>query len=365
MKLNILVIMVLVALVGQSAILAQDSETLYWKSFHRANDREWSRRTGLPPEDVRKLRLAAEIADDEPSNPINLIDSRTLSQQHILLVIAEGVSGQCLTVIVYERRGEGIGKLWSGMGMPDGSGFCGSTFCGRAAVHAEKRDRVIVSIPVPFEGSNICDERIVLTYQGKGSTYELSGTQHIPIRCSVDNYERAVTESFSEGENSVPRGSERMVTVHDLPSLGPENVLAIEKTPDGLAVSRLAFRESLWRRLALFKKFHTPSQCIAAAKLMQVDRTPLNISPEEVQRFLNDLHKINYLETKSCPLDSTGNCAGYAAGAFYIVLFNDGLSLRLTDVRRLKEMRSENPALLNWVYEFLQYVKAHDSQPSQ
>jgi hypothetical protein len=97
---------------------------------------------------------------------------------------------------------------------------------------------------------------------------------------------------------------------------------------------------------------------------MSVDRTPLNLSQEEVQRVLDDLNKINYLETKACPLDSTGNCAGIAAGLFYTVLFKDELSLRLTDVRKLKGMPSENPALLRWVHEFLQLCKAHECRPS-
>jgi hypothetical protein len=68
----------LVVIAGPTVLLGQGGPEFDWKTFHRANDREWSYKTGLPPEDIRRLRLAAGIADDEAYNPIDWIDAKTL-----------------------------------------------------------------------------------------------------------------------------------------------------------------------------------------------------------------------------------------------------------------------------------------------
>src|SRR6476620_4085885 len=83
-----------------------------WKAFHRANDQEWARRTGLSPEEIRKLRLAAGIADDEPENRLDKIDAKTLRHGGILFVTASG-SGHCLHVSVYLHHGRGFNEIWS------------------------------------------------------------------------------------------------------------------------------------------------------------------------------------------------------------------------------------------------------------
>src|SRR6478672_8264643 len=87
-----------------SWITAQESPTFDWAAFHRKNDQSWARRTGLSAQEIRKLRLADGIADDEPSNPLDTIDARTLPGGRILLVTAAG-SGHCLTVNVFSRSG--------------------------------------------------------------------------------------------------------------------------------------------------------------------------------------------------------------------------------------------------------------------
>jgi len=111
-----------------SNVSAQSSSTFDWVAFHHAEDLIWSRKTGLSPKEIRNLRLAVGIADDEPSNPLNAIDARTLSNERIFLTTVSG-SGQCLNVNVLHRHGKGFQKLWSAGAMPDGSAFCHPPAC--------------------------------------------------------------------------------------------------------------------------------------------------------------------------------------------------------------------------------------------
>ena len=66
-------------LVASQPVFAQNPSTFDWVAFHRANDLAWSRKTGLSPQEIRNLRLAVDIPDDEPSNPLDAIDARTSS----------------------------------------------------------------------------------------------------------------------------------------------------------------------------------------------------------------------------------------------------------------------------------------------
>jgi hypothetical protein len=44
------------------------------------------------------------------------------------------------------------------------------------------------------------------------------------------------------------------------------------------------------------------------------------------------------------------------------VAFPDGLIIQLQDVTGLKYLRSENPALLDWVHELMKYVRTQEKQ---
>src|ERR1043166_8571916 len=152
--LRLTLVLFLFVVAGPSVFFGQDSSNFGWKVFHRANDREWSYKTGLPPEDIRRLRLAAGIDDDEELNPIDWIDAKTLGHERILLVTAAG-SGHCLTVAVYEPHGRGFRKLWSEYAMPDGGGFCHPSLCRDARAWAAKKNQIMVSVPGQAEGAEM------------------------------------------------------------------------------------------------------------------------------------------------------------------------------------------------------------------
>ena len=349
---------------GRPRAAAQESSTFDWIAFHRANDQSWAQRTGLSAKEIRKLRLAAGVADDEPSNPVDLIDARTLPGERILFVTAAG-SGHCLHAAVFEHGGRGSKKIWSASLMPGGAGFCHPSLCRDAKTWATRKNQVIVAVPVNLEGAQmgVCDENVLLTYKGAGKTYVLAETKHLAAQCGVDDYQRALHMAFAEPEGAASPSLDRLVTVHFFPSFRPESAIAFEKTSNGLAISRLRFSQQAWEKLAVFTRRQTPSQCIAAAKAIPIQRTQVNISQGDVQRLLDDLKKID-LQTDSCPRSPDGSCARIFDGETITIILEDGRLLGLTNVNGVKGVRSENPALSHWVKSLRDFVKIREVKPN-
>jgi hypothetical protein len=161
----------------------QAESTFNWVTFHEKNDRKWSRKTGLPVKEVRSLRLAAGIADDEPLNPIDYIDAKTLPNGRILFIIAAG-SGHCLGVSVYVRRDKEFYEIWSAHEMPEGAGFCHPSLCRNPKAWATKANEIIVSVPMQSEAGEMgqCDSNTLLIYRWSGKTYELKGQRTVAAK---------------------------------------------------------------------------------------------------------------------------------------------------------------------------------------
>jgi hypothetical protein len=97
----------------------------------------------------------------------------------------------------------------------------------------------------------------------------------------------------------------------------------------------------------------TPSQCVELARAAALERTPVPLS--SAQRFIDNLSKMDFV-TDLCPRHKDATCAGIMDGTNYIVQFEGGLSVRLTDVGGFSGMKSENPALSNWVTALLKEI---------
>ncbi len=356
---------VVLLLVASQPVCAQNPSTFDWVAFHRADDLTWSRGTGLSPQEIRNLRLAVGIADDEPSNPLDAIDARTLPHERILLVTAAG-SGHCLDVNVLSRHGRGFQKLWSVGEMPDGSGFCHPSLCRYASAFATRKNQVEIVVPMHLAGApmGVCDENMVVTYQGKGKTYVLAATQHWAARCGLDDYQIAVRTAIADAKNPAPDTTERVVAVHIFPSFSPESAIVFDKTANGVAITYLTFSRKVHSLLNVLVQSQTPSQCIAQAKSIPIERTPVNISPADAQRLLNGLNKID-LNMYPCARHADGTCVYIEDGTAYTVALEDGRLLHLWSVGGLKGITSENAALLQWVTTLRELVKAREQRPQK
>ena len=350
-------------LVAAQPVFAQSSSTFDWVAFHRAEDLTWSRKTGLSPQEIRKLRLAVGIADDEPSNPLLDIAAKTLPNERIFLTTVSG-NNHCLNVNVLNRHGKGFQKLWSAGAMPDGSGFCHPPLCRNVGALATSKNQVMIAVPVQLAGAptGACDENVVLTYRGKGKTYVLTKTQHWPARCGLDDYQIAVRAAIANAKNSASDTADRVVTVQIFPSFWPESAIVFDKTANGLAITHLTFSRKVHSQLRVLSQSQTPSQCIAQAKSIPINRTQVNISSADAQRLLDGLNKID-LNMHSCSRHADGTCVHLEDGTDYTVALEDGRVLNLDNVSGMKNVTSENPALLQWVTTLRELVKASEQHP--
>jgi hypothetical protein len=165
----------------------------------------------------------------------------------------------------------------------------------------------------------------------------------------LDTYQKALDTVFDQSTNA-----ERIVTLQVIPSFQPEWAVVFDRTPDGLVVSRVTLRKPLWPQILRGGSGSpmTASQSIELAKAAAVVRTPLPLPRESAQRFIDDLAKMDFT-TDHCPRNKNGTCALIADGVMYVVQLRDGRSARLTGFGDLSGVRSENPALSNWVTELL------------
>jgi hypothetical protein len=221
----------------------------------------------------------------------------------------------------------------------------------------------MIAVPVQLAGAPVgaCDENTVLTYRGKGTTYRLTETHHWPARCGLDDYPIAVRMAIANAKNSAPDTTEQVVAVHVFSSFSPESAIVFDKTANGLAITNLTFSRKVHSQLNVLGQSQTPSQCIAQAKSIPIDRTPVNISSADAQRLLDGLNKID-LNVSSCPRYADGTCVYFERGTAYTVVLEDGRLLHLWNVSALKNVTSENPALLQWVTTLRELVKAHEPQ---
>jgi len=358
-KLGILLVLLLSIFVVPLRSAAQTSRTVDWVAFHAANDRGWAAETGLSPRDVRNLRHAAGIADDEPSNPLLRIDARTLSYNRVLLVNSVG-DRHCLEVNVLDRSFRNFKKIWSTRELPDGSSLCPPPQCRDLAVHAVKKNQIEILVPVQLENAvtGICDEEQILTYRAKGSTYILESSKRRPKRCFIEDHRRIVQLALSGSQNSAV-APEPAVMVTFFPSFAQGYSIVLEKTASGFVINRLSFTGSLRAKLDICGEFKTPSQCLAAAGSLPVERTTIHISSNDIARLLDDLHKID-LHTDTCPRLLNGMCAMLEDGSSYLLTMEDGQSVELANVENSKNLISENQALVHWLNNLRQLVKAHE-----
>ena len=76
-----------------------------WRLFHRNNDAYWARMvtaftgSNFSASDVRNIRVAAGIADDDPADPIINLDATGMQPGRYLLLTAK--SGGCVKAAVY------------------------------------------------------------------------------------------------------------------------------------------------------------------------------------------------------------------------------------------------------------------------
>lgn len=326
-------------------------------SYQDSDDISWVQQTGLSLRNFQALRRTAGIADTNLIAQIEAVDAKTLPHGRILFVSSFG-TGHCLNVGVYERHGKDFFNVWPVARPSDDLGICRELPCKDPVVRATKKGSVIIEAPLRDETADMgeCDHIRVFTYVPAGKGYQLASEKTANAYCNPDTYHWALDIVFGEHADSG-----RIATVQLLPSSQKESAIAFDMTSSGLSVSRLSLKAQLWTQFGIFVGApKTPSQCIAVAMAASVEKTPLPLPKETAQRLIDELGRMDFVSYR-CPRESDGTCGYVEDGTRYTVEYKDRPSIQLTDVSA-SGMRSENPALSNWVSDLLKIVASSGAQ---
>jgi hypothetical protein len=160
-----------------------------WVHYHASQDRSFALTTGMREDQVRKLRLAAGVADEQAMAIIQTINTRTLPRLHILVVSSSG-NRSCLTAGVYERRGRNFEKVWSVSETQNGAGICYEPWCQNPEISAEKSGEVKIRVPSRGgdAGAATCDHTENIVYRPSGKTYALAEESSVQAQCGEDAF---------------------------------------------------------------------------------------------------------------------------------------------------------------------------------
>jgi hypothetical protein len=144
-----------------------------WIARHQKEDRLWASRTGLTPEQVRELRLMADVPDDEAVYIDNL-DTKTIQARNQVLMVTVGGNGHCLELVIFNREGDNFQRIWSVAETPSGGGLCRESPIDPEA-YATSDGRLLVKIPIFDWSKGATAGADIYTYSWNGKDYEFAG----------------------------------------------------------------------------------------------------------------------------------------------------------------------------------------------
>src|SRR5262245_17106432 len=176
--------------------------------------------------------------------------------------------------------------------------------------------------------------------------------------CGLQTYQDSLDLAFRQ---ATAGHGEALVTLQVLPSFQREYAIVVKREGSELKLFRAIFREKLSRQLRLMEVRKTRQECLDQAQAAEMETAVLPATPEQVNRLWNQFTNTS-LESDTCTRRH-GKCIFGIDGTGYVIQTANGRSIRLTETGRGKDVRSENPALLDWVHKVIQV--ARDSQHSE
>lgn len=175
--------------------------------------------------------------------------------------------------------------------------------------------------------------------------------------CGLGTYQDSLDLAF---KNATEGSGDTLLIVEVLPSFQREYALVVKRVGSEVNFVRAKFQAQLWHQLAPLVAPRTRQECLDLASAATLDTTTLPIRPEAASSLLSAFVNIRLMGTDDCPRKGK-ECALVEDGIAYVVLPKDGPRVRITDTERLKGVRSENAALLDWIHSLLQV--ANNPQP--
>lgn len=176
--------------------------------------------------------------------------------------------------------------------------------------------------------------------------------------CGLQSYHDSLDLAFQQ---AVAGHGETLVTLQVLGSFQREYALVVKQEGSELKLFRVTFRDQLWRQLGPpLRVTKTRQQCLDQAKKAEMETAIIRASREQMKSLWSQFGTTS-LESDSCPRRH-GQCTFPMDGTSYVIQTASGQSIRLTEIGRDNDVRSENPALLRWVHAALQVVRDSNGQ---
>jgi len=337
-----------------------------WSLFHRKNDEYWARRAtafagwdpvdhsklSISASDVRNIRLAAGIADDEPADAILNLEGRGMRPDQYLLLTSK--SDGCLKVAVYARGLRHFTELWSSDALANGGDICQLPGCPGPQVSVGEKYRISISTySRSAPDSSICDQRMTSTYEPKGVVFELQNQHTADSRCWV-GYDAGLSSALWQAAGQ----GETIVIVQVLPSVAPfpdRYAIALRREPTGVDVIRMEWPEKGSPYMGDLSKV-TASDCFSRQASLHVKVMAMKVPEDRAEELAIALSGID-LRTDRCPRNAEGECAMFRDGREFHVEVRGHAPMDVFDLQGSKGYISENPQLSEWIYKLLDETK--------
>jgi hypothetical protein len=171
--------------------------------------------------------------------------------------------------------------------------------------------------------------------------------------CGVGTYHDALDLAF---KNANLGPGDILVTVQVLPSFQNEYALVLKRVDSEIALMRVTFQHQLWTRLGPpLATPNTRQRCLELAMSAKSEAIKLPVSAEETEQMWKTFINTS-LDTDSCPRRHK-TCANFKDGTDFVIETRGVPPLVLFDIAGIKGIKSENSALLDWVYALVQTAK--------
>jgi hypothetical protein len=171
--------------------------------------------------------------------------------------------------------------------------------------------------------------------------------------CGLGTYHDSLELGF---RNATIGLGETLVTVQVLPSFQREYALVFKRVGSEVKLFSATFQSQLWTQLG--PPLHVPrtrQACLDLASVAKLDVVAIPVKagtgPERLWAAFGNIN----LETDSCPRKGK-KCALFVDGTAYFVQTRDGSLVGVTEIGTQPGIKSENPALLDWIHTLLQTV---------
>ena len=137
------------------------------------DDRTWAIKSGLTPQEIRKLRRLVGV-ENEADGYIDNLDSKTFKTRNHILVVTAGGNGHCLDLYVFTRIGTDFRKAWAA----EEKGYCRESPKNPEG-YATRDGKIVVKIPVYDSTRQVERATGFYTYAWNGRTYKYVGKKTV------------------------------------------------------------------------------------------------------------------------------------------------------------------------------------------